>query len=141
VTNAFGYSREGIGLELSLLRTVEAPAAARTALTGLCRELDVDGRVLQTLILLVSEVVSNAVLHSQGPSEAPIGLTASVSEETIRVMVTDAGCGFTPTERDPRRIEGGYGLYLLGRAASRWGVEDGSPTAVWFELDLPEQAL
>ncbi len=81
--------------------------------------------------------MSNAVLHSQAPVEAPIGLSAAVTEQAIRVTVTDAGCGFTPTERDPRRIEGGYGLYLLGRAASRWGVEEGSPTSVWFELDLP----
>ncbi len=46
MTNAFEYPRERTGLELSLLRTVEAPAAARTAVTGMCRELDVDGRVL-----------------------------------------------------------------------------------------------
>jgi anti-sigma regulatory factor (Ser/Thr protein kinase) len=138
MTNTSGYPPAGTGLELSLARTVDAPAEARAAVAALCRELELGGRMLQTLILLVSEVVSNAVLHSQGPTDAPIALTATVAEDAIRVAVTDAGVGFTPTERDPCRVEGGYGLYLLGRAASRWGVEDGSPTSVWFELDLPE---
>jgi hypothetical protein len=52
------------------------------------------------------------------------------------VSVTDAGEGFVPSRRDPARVEGGYGLYLLEKAASRWGVDAGSPTTVWFELAL-----
>jgi anti-sigma regulatory factor (Ser/Thr protein kinase) len=136
MSNAPGYQGQQTGLELALPRTVEAPGLGRAAVSELCHELELGGRVQQTVVLLVSEVVSNAVLHSAGPSDAPIELTAAVAEETIRVTVTDAGEGFTPCERDPRRIEGGYGLFLVERAASRWGVEEGSPTSVWFELDL-----
>jgi anti-sigma regulatory factor (Ser/Thr protein kinase) len=123
-------------LELALERNVQAPAIARAAITGLCNDLRLDGSARQTLLLLVSEVVSNAVLHSGGPSDARITVTATVTPEVVKVAVTDAGEGFTPAERDPTRIDGGYGLYLLEKAASRWGVDETRPTRVWFEVPV-----
>jgi anti-sigma regulatory factor (Ser/Thr protein kinase) len=88
----------------------------------------------QTLVLLVSEVVSNAVLHSKGPAQAPIKLTATVSADAVHISVTDAGGGFVPKQRDPASIHDGYGLYLVDKAARRWGVDATGPTSVWFEL-------
>jgi len=126
-------------LQLALPRNVEAPAEARSAVSGLCAELGLNGSLRQTLILLVSEVVSNAVLHSRGPSDAGIGLSAVIGEDVVRVTVTDAGSGFTPLRRDPSRADGGYGLYLVDSAASRWGVDPSGPTSVWFELELDAQ--
>jgi anti-sigma regulatory factor (Ser/Thr protein kinase) len=123
-------------LELALERNVQAPAIARAAISGLCEDLRLDGSVRQTLVLLISEVVSNAVLHSSGPAEAPITVTANVTPDVFHVRVTDAGEGFIPSRRDPERVEGGYGLYLLEKAASRWGVDASQPTTVWFELPL-----
>jgi anti-sigma regulatory factor (Ser/Thr protein kinase) len=123
-------------LELALERNVQAPAIARAAISGLCQDLRLPDTLRQTLVLLISEVVSNAVLHSSGPPDAPITVTAMVTPEVFRITVTDAGDGFTPAQRDPARVEGGYGLFLLEKAASRWGVEASSPTTVWFELPL-----
>lgn len=90
-------------------------------------------------MLLVSELVTNAVMHSAAPADAPIELTAHVADERVLVAVTDAGDGFAPPQRiapvTPDRLaEGGYGLYLVSRAASRWGVERDRGTRVWFEL-------
>jgi anti-sigma regulatory factor (Ser/Thr protein kinase) len=130
------YEEQAAPLELALERNVQAPAIARAAITGLCNDLRLDGSIRQTLLLLVSEVVSNAVLHSSGPADAGITLTAKVMQESVQVAVTDAGEGFMPAERDPTRIDGGYGLYLLEKAASRWGVDDSRPTRVWFEVPL-----
>jgi anti-sigma regulatory factor (Ser/Thr protein kinase) len=121
-------------VELALERNVQAPAIARSAVSELCEELRLDGSPRQTLVLLVSEVVSNAVLHSSGPADASIDVTVVVSEEAVRVTVTDAGEGFTPGERDPARLDGGYGLFLLEKVASRWGVDASAPTTVWFEV-------
>ncbi len=120
-------------LRLELQRNVEAPAIARAALSGLCNDLDVSRSEQHTLVLLVSEVVSNAVQHSPGPADASVLLAATVGEETVHVAVTDSGRGFTPSRHDPR-AEGGYGLYLLDKAASRWGVDQVDGTRVWFEL-------
>jgi anti-sigma regulatory factor (Ser/Thr protein kinase) len=123
------------GVELSLPRAFEAPGMARNALAELCAEIAMDGRARQTLLLLTSEIVSNAVLHSNGPVDAAISLEALVRRDAVRVTVTDAGRGFVPGPRDPERLDGGYGLFLLEKAASRWQVQHGAPTRVWFEID------
>ena len=121
-------------LRLELERNVRAPAIARSAVSEQLLAMGLDGSFGQTVVLLVSEVVSNAVRHSNGPADAAISLAATVSEEAVRVAVTDAGEGFTPRPRDADRLGDGYGLYLLEKAASSWGVECDGGTTVWFEL-------
>lgn len=121
-------------LQLELERNVRAPAIARSAVSVRMLELGIDGSLAQTLVLLVSELVSNAVRHSPGPADTAISLHAKVTENKIRVAVTDAGEGFTPKQRAPGSLSDGYGLYLLDKAASSWGVESGAGTTVWFEL-------
>lgn len=129
---------DGRHLQLAIERNVEAPGIARAAATGLCQEAGIDQSSCFTVVLLVSEVVTNAVLHSEGPTNASIGLSISVRQNTVRVTVTDAGKGFTPRPRDPASREGGgYGLYLLEKSASRWGVSALDGTCVWFEVGLP----
>jgi hypothetical protein len=63
-----------------------------------------------------------------------IKLTAKVSRDAVHISVTDAGGGFVPKQRDPASMHDGYGLYLVDKAASRWGVDSSGPTSVWFEL-------
>jgi anti-sigma regulatory factor (Ser/Thr protein kinase) len=130
----FGETQLSPLLELELKRNIEAPGLARAALSELSRPLRLGPSTVQTLVLLVSEVVSNAVLHSAGPAEAPISLAVSATADTLRVSVTDAGGGFAPRQRDPASINDGYGLYLVEKAASGWGVDSSGPTCVWFEL-------
>ncbi len=123
-------------LELELERNLRAPSLARAALARRCEELNLDASLFQSLILLVSEVVSNAVRHSPGPRESPIELVATSTGEAIRITVTDAGSGFTPRPRDPTGTNDGYGLYLLEKVATSWGVDSDGDTKVWFELPL-----
>jgi len=129
-----GSGARALRIELMLERNVHAPALARKEIAKRCAELQLGGSLCQSLILLVSEVVSNAVRHSGGACDAPIKLVASFGSETIRVTVTDAGDGFTPQPRDPESTRDGYGLYLLEKVSSRWGVESRGDTKVWFEL-------
>ncbi|HEV2975406.1 MAG TPA: ATP-binding protein [Solirubrobacteraceae bacterium] len=121
-------------VELELERSVQAPALARAAITERCEQLGIGGSLAQSLILLVSEVVSNAVRHSSGDPKASISLLATFGERMIRVSVVDPGEGFTPRPRDPSRTHDGYGLYLLEKVSARWGVESQGQTKVWFEL-------
>jgi signal transduction histidine kinase len=127
-------------LRLELRRDRHAPRAARAAIDGWCPPgLATSAPRRETLVLLVSELVTNAVLHSPAAADAPIELTASVVEQTVRVAVTDAGEGFAPTPRvtppSPERLaEGGYGLYLVNQTSTRWGVDREGGTRVWFEL-------
>ncbi len=122
-------------LRLELERNVRAPALARSAVSDQLFAIGIEGSLAQTIVLLVSEVVSNAVRHSTGPADSSIALEATVTERLVRVVVTDAGTGFTPRPRDPDRIDDGYGLYLLEKAASSWGVGEDGGTTVWFEVE------
>jgi len=89
--------------------------------------------LLFTLELLVSEVVSNALVHA---SSAP-RIEAQLGPDTVRVAVYDDDPTL-PAHRLPDvERPGGRGLHLLDRLATRWGaepVEDGGKV-VWFELD------
>ncbi len=123
-------------LRLELSRDVYAPALARSMVSEQLHAAGVDGSLGQTIVLLVSEVVSNAVRHSAAPADSVIDLRASITEAVVRVEVTDAGEGFTPRPRDPEHLGEGYGLYLLERTATSWGVERERGTTVWFELAL-----
>lgn len=135
-----GGPRHARRLELTLERNVQAPAVARAEVTECCREFGIGGSLCQSLILLVSEVVSNAVRHSPADPSEPVGFVASFGERAIRVTVTDAGEGFTPRPRDPARSQDGYGLYLLEKVADRWGVDSRGDTKVWFELSRERSA-
>jgi anti-sigma regulatory factor (Ser/Thr protein kinase) len=127
-------NRQGARVELELRRGVEAPAIARAAVGELCQQAGVTGASCQTLLLLVSEIVTNAVLHSNGPAATPIRLAANAADDVVRVDVDDGGRGFTPG--DAARARGGWGLRLVQKEARRWGIEDGHGTRVWFELAL-----
>ncbi len=122
-------------LELTLGRDLHAPSLARAAVIERCDDFELTPSLCHTLVLLVSELVSNAVLHSSGPVHSPILLTAGIAQDAIRVTVTDAGKGFTPHPRRPDMAHGGYGLYIVEKATRRWGVDRGAgATTVWFEL-------
>jgi anti-sigma regulatory factor (Ser/Thr protein kinase) len=115
-------------LELTLPPEPRSVAEARS------RVLDAvgDGFDLQTLRLLISELVTNAVRH--GGCEEPVELHAEWNSE-VRVEVVDHGDGFTPHPRAGDLDEpGGFGLFLVGRLADRWGVETDEATRVWFVL-------
>jgi anti-sigma regulatory factor (Ser/Thr protein kinase) len=122
-------------LRVRLERDPTAPSLARAAVSGFSREREISPKSLDTLALLVSELVSNAVLHSDAPAGSEIRLSARlVGRDAIRVEVTDQGSGFAATPRDPARQEGGYGLFLVESQASSWGIERSCGTRVWFEI-------
>lgn len=90
--------------------------------------------------LLVSEMASNAVRHGGAGTSR---LTIGCDTRRVRAAVTDPGRGFVPppgTGGAPGDAvdvlaEGGYGLDLVARLATRWGVDEKGGTRVWFELD------
>lgn len=91
-----------------------------------------DGLV-ETAVLLTSELVTNAVRHARTPLSVRLQGDAS----RIRVAVTDAG-GDQPALRLSRfPSEGGRGLALVSAMASDWGVEaeEGKGKTVWFVLE------
>ena len=113
---------------------LETPALARHKLEGwLPSSLGESHR--GALRLLVSELVTNSVRHVVG-STKPVVLAVQIGTRAIRVEVHDGGAGFEPGTPVPRGADGGFGLFLVERMASRWGVDTRDGTRVWFELDL-----
>ena len=121
-------------LELSLPGGVDAPRVARLALAAALAGRLPEG-VEEDALIVVSELVTNAVRHggAAGPAEA-VALHAALRGDALRLEVTDPGSGFEPGGHGPR-ADGGYGLHLLDRLATRWGVSGGDPVTVWVELD------
>jgi hypothetical protein len=61
----------------------------------------------------------------------------AASDRCVRVEVCDGGSGFDlPLDPRPTGALGGFGLRIVDRMASRWGVAGDDGTCVWFELDL-----
>jgi anti-sigma regulatory factor (Ser/Thr protein kinase) len=117
-------------LELTLAPKPESVARARAAVLDALPRLDADRE--HTVYLLISELVTNALRHGQRGE--PVELFASWNG-TVRVEVSDRGDGFAPLARDRTPEEpGGYGLFLVGSLADRWGVDCDDRTTVWFEL-------
>jgi anti-sigma regulatory factor (Ser/Thr protein kinase) len=128
--------RDHVGSELSVRfeRGPSAASAARNALLALEERLE--SRVLEDIRLLVSELVTNAIRHADGPSGGEVALDVTIEAGRVRVEVADPGEGFEPQPRDDEMTRpGGWGLYLVDRIADRWGVIRNRMNRVWFELD------
>jgi anti-sigma regulatory factor (Ser/Thr protein kinase) len=119
-------------LSLRLNPGPEAVPAARKALDGLTGLLE--RPIWEDLRLLVTEVVTNGVRH--GSERGPMTVDVVLGDQKVRVEVSDQGRGFTPPEAPMPRQDGtgGWGLQLVDRVASRWGVKVDGTTCVWFEL-------
>lgn len=115
------------------------PEAASKARAVINDELgpSVSGKVLEDAILLVSELVTNAVRHAPRAGSPEVELRLKVDRERIRVVVSDPGAGFVASPRLPTASESsGWGLYLVDRVADRWGVISEDRNEVWFEIDV-----
>ena len=87
-----------------------------------------------TALLLVSEAVTNAVMHAASASQ----LTLSLLRERLRIEVTDWGGGNLRIREAGEDETSGRGLALIEALSAMWGTartEEGK--VVWFELVRP----
>jgi anti-sigma regulatory factor (Ser/Thr protein kinase) len=119
------------GLRMSLGRGPEAAAEARRAIGEL--RADLDPPLMETLRLLVTELVTNSVRHTAADS---VTLRVAVGRSAVLTEVADTGPGFEPECVEQAGDEDtGWGLFLVQRLAQSWGVKhDGPSKRVWFEL-------
>jgi len=120
---------------LRLDADTSAPGIARRFMNPLAGHLGQEA--MEDLFLLVSELVTNAVIHTP-PARAPgaIGVDVHVTTASVVVTVTDPGPGFDPARLRGSRpgMPGGRGLELVTLLTPRRGIEGRSPFALWFEL-------
>ena len=114
----------------------DGPARARRIVA---RELSpgVAKRVLDDVKLMVSELVTNGVLHGRRNPAGAITIDLRVGPD-VRCAVTNKGEGFLAPKATSNGHPG-WGLRLIASLAERWGMErtrDGMQ--VWFETSLLE---
>jgi anti-sigma regulatory factor (Ser/Thr protein kinase) len=94
--------------------------------------------VRNDVLLLVTELVTNAVRHGGANDNGSLRVEVRRWPERVRVEVLDQGTDVTRVRpRLSRGESGGWGLVLVDRIAARWGVGRGaSRTCVWFEIEF-----
>ncbi len=124
-------------LRISLPQTAASPAQARRQVSRFAAENHLGGEATVALLVL-SELVTNAVLHGAEPIEV---LVLS-EDDALRIEVSD---GDTRTShiapqarREPEQL-GGRGLQIVNSLARAWGIiaHDGGKT-VWAEVGLDD---
>ncbi|MFG2292399.1 ATP-binding protein [Streptomyces sp. NPDC048603] len=91
--------------------------------------------VAEDVLLLVSEVVTNACLHGGGPSE----LVLHCAPDRLRIEVTDGNPEPPrPHRRGDPALPGGHGLVVLETLTRSWGsLPAGFGKTVWAEVPAP----
>lgn len=129
MTDAGRVVEVGLDLPADLASVSTARQFVRSQLAG-------DGRddVSDVVVLLTSEVVTNAILHAGSPCRIDLRM----ADGSVRVEVTDG----SPTPLRPRPVppdaESGRGLFLLDRLAGHWGsFRRDLGKSVWFDVERP----
>jgi len=93
---------------------------------------------VDTVVLLLSELVTNSVLHSRSAhADGRVTIAIAHSPTAVFAEVTDDGSDIMPSLRPASgRGEHGYGLQLVEAYATRWGCSrnGAESTTCWFEV-------
>jgi anti-sigma regulatory factor (Ser/Thr protein kinase) len=121
------------GLALVLPCDALAPSATREAL----EEFDELDWILGDVMLVASELVTNAVLHSGCASEDDLQVEVALDPERIKISVSDPGrSGEVARQRTAGEFaDGGWGLQVVEQLSLRWGTRREGAHQVWAELD------
>ncbi|MEW2581334.1 ATP-binding protein [Streptomyces syringium] len=121
--------------------TRAAPGVARKRTVQVLREWDVPADCCGLLELIVSELATNAVLHTRS---VRIPLEIELTADSVRVSVRDRGprpAGpIRPRARTHELDESGRGLELVDALSLRWGVlpAPGAGSTVWATVALAQ---
>ena len=120
-------------MELLLPTVMTSPGEARRACRAFARRNHVEA--VDTLLLVLSELVTNAVQYG----DAPIGIRIDCDARCVRIEVSDALAN--PTAVTPRQTQldgtGGMGLRIVDSICLGWGAQEnvsGVGKTVWAEL-------
>ncbi|MDH6574641.1 ATP-binding protein [Kitasatospora sp. MAP5-34] len=107
--------------------------------------LDQDGQdAAEDVLLVVSELITNACLHAGGPQEIALAL----HDGLLRIEVSDADprppvpSPFGLAAEGAAAQPGGHGLRVVARLSRSWGCQEhGGGKTVWSEIPAPGHLL
>jgi anti-sigma regulatory factor (Ser/Thr protein kinase) len=119
-----------------------APASVAVARQRLAADLSAAGifeAAVGDVILVVSELLSNAIRHARPLPGASVQVAWALADEAIELAVSDGGAATTPARTHASvSALGGRGLDIVEYVASRWGIRsDDSGQTVWAVLAAP----
>jgi anti-sigma regulatory factor (Ser/Thr protein kinase) len=95
-------------------------------------------QVADTMVLLASEIIANAVRH--GPP--PLCLELRLHPDRVRLEMTDSSPAPPVLRRPQAAAFGGRGLLLIDTLAAKWGWYPRSPgKVVWCEIPIGDPLL
>jgi diguanylate cyclase (GGDEF)-like protein/PAS domain S-box-containing protein len=113
----------------------DAPGEARDVIERFAAALPFDVR--ERAQLLISEIVTNAVLHAPAPT---VDIEAWILRGSLDVVVWDGGPGFDATPRVVGHDDGsGWGLIFVDMLSEAWATGGPGSPWVWFHLESREQ--
>lgn len=125
----------------------ENEAFARQAVCAFAARLDPTIEELSDLRVVVSEAVTNCVVHAYRQTSGNIQISVRITKKgSLKVKIRDKGCGMADVERcmqplyttDPDGERGGMGLAIMQSLSNRFSVRSslGKGTVVSFEMQL-----
>ncbi|SFC20691.1 ATP-binding protein [Streptomyces aidingensis] len=103
-----------------------------------------DPEQVDTLVLLVSELVTNALVHTARPAVLRLAFAvpeAGRPDAAVRLEVADVSSRAPVRRSAGGEDTGGRGLELVELLADRWGWGyEGDGKRIWCELDCADRA-
>ena len=113
----------------------KAPGSARAVVANYLGAL-VEPRVLQDAQLLISELVTNCLVHGQLSEDDTVLVRILLATDALRLEVENPGLvGTVATNLSEVDVSGGFGLQLVQILGTRWGAERNRSTNVWVEME------
>ncbi|MFD8525610.1 ATP-binding protein [Streptomyces capillispiralis] len=97
----------------------------------------IPGECREAIRLLVSELVTNAVLHGQAPIGLKLSHERNLPQSRLRIEVSDRSPGHVRARAASEQDECGRGMKLIDALTERWGEDSlSSGKRVWCEVDV-----
>jgi anti-sigma regulatory factor (Ser/Thr protein kinase) len=126
----------GSSIDATLAGTTASVAEARRLVTDSLERAGIAGPLRRDIVIAVSEIVANAVIHAQRPAEASsvVRLVAIIDTGGVAVSVTDHGAGM---DARPEGSHGGLGIPIAIALADRYSVSrTRTPPATTVKLEF-----
>ncbi|MFB0632835.1 ATP-binding protein [Streptomyces sp. AB3(2024)] len=124
-------------MECRFVRSPRSVRLARALFAERARRWQLPEGSVETAVLLLSELMTNACTHARVPVGREVWVRAEYAEGLLRVEVLDANRALPVPRTADAADETGRGLAIVAALATAWGArprECGIGKAVWFEL-------
>ena len=120
---------------------VTTVSVSRRSLATELQDCGVARPVVDDALIVLSELVSNAVRHADPLGTGQIQVGWEIGTQTVEIAVTDGGSASDPVaDTAAMTAVGGRGLDIVRRLSADWGVRaEGGQVTVWAAVPVPSQ--